>query len=195
MFAVKPPKLRFWRRFGRADEGATAVEFALVSLPFFLLLFAIIELGLVFLVDVTLDSAVGHSSRQIRTGEFQEASGTPEQFKANICSRMIWLEAGCSSALRVDVRTFQFFADVKDAPPPTTTAPGGNPEVNEANNCFNPGGPTNIVLVRAFYEWTLFTPLLDNSLVNLGDNKRLLTAANIFRNEPYGAPTAATSCS
>jgi Flp pilus assembly protein TadG len=194
MSAVKPSRPRLWRRFGRADEGATAVEFALVSLPFFLLLFAIIELGLVFLVDVTLDNAVGHSARQIRTGEFQEADGTAEQFKAGICSRMIWLEAGCDSALRVDVRTFEFFADVKDAPPPTTTTAGGDPQFNEANSCFEEGGPTNIVLVRAFYEWTLYTPLLNSSLVNLGNNKRLLTSVTVFRNEPYGSVTTPPSC-
>lgn len=194
MFIEKPSKPRLWRRFRRADDGAAAVEFALVAFPFFLLVAAIFELGMVFLVDVTLDNAVGRVSRQIRTGEFQTAGGTAETFKTGICNEMLWLQAGCSTDLKVDVRTFELFEDVKDAPPPTTTPPGGDPEFNEANNCFQTGGPTNIVLVRAFYEWTLFTPLLDNSLVNLGANKRLLTAATIFRNEPYGPVTEPPSC-
>ncbi|HYD44803.1 MAG TPA: TadE/TadG family type IV pilus assembly protein [Phenylobacterium sp.] len=195
MFMVKPSsKPGFWRRFRRAESGAAAVEFGLVALPFFMLMWAIIELGMVFFVDVTLDNAVGRMSRQIRTGEFQSAGGTAETFKSAVCSRMLWLESGCSSVLRVDVRTFELFADVKDAPPPTTDPESGDPEFNSANNCFQTGGPTNIVLVRAFYEWTLFTPLLDNSLVNLGNNKRLLTAATIFRNEPYGPATEPPSC-
>lgn len=192
---AKPSSKRgFWPRFRRAESGAAAVEFGLVAFPFFLLVWAIIELGMVFFVDVTLDNAVGRMSRQIRTGEFQTAGGTPESFKSDICGRMLWLESGCSSALRVDVRTFELFEDVKEAPPPTTDPEEGDPEFNEENNCFQPGGPTNIVLVRAFYEWTLFTPLLNNTLINLGDNKRLLTAATIFRNEPYGAVTAPPSC-
>lgn len=194
MHAAKPSQPGVWRRFRRAQEGATAVEFGLVSIPFFLLVWAIIELGMVFFVDVTLDNAVGKASRQIRTGEFQGASGTADTFKTGICNRMLWLQADCASKLRVDVRVFPLFKDVKDAPPPIVTPPGKNPEFNTANNCFKPGGPTNIVLVRAFYEWTLYTPALDASLVNLGNSKRLLTAATIFRNEPYGATTAPPTC-
>lgn len=195
MFAAKPSKPSVWRRFRRAEGGATAVEFGLVAFPFFLLVWAIIELGMVFFVDVTLDNAVGKAARQIRTGEFQSAGGTAESFKTAICGRMLWLQTGCSSALKVDVRTFQLFKDVKDAPPPTVDPPPtGDPTFNNANNCFRPGGPTNIVLVRAFYEWTIYTPLLDDSLVNLGDSKRLLTAATIFRNEPYGAATSPQAC-
>lgn len=194
MSAGTQSKLRRWRGFRRADEGATAVEFALVSLPFFMLVWAIIELGMVFFVDVTLDNAVGKMSRQIRTGEFQSAGGTAASFKSAICDRMLWLQSGCSSTLKVDVRTFELFEDVKDAPPATTDPEGGDPEFNDANSCFQTGGPTNIVLVRAFYEWTLFTPLLNQSLVNLGGNKRLLTATTIFRNEPYGATTEPPAC-
>ena len=194
MFSAERSKPRFWRRFRRAENGATAVEFALVSMPFFMLVWAIIELGMVFFVDVTLDNAVGKMARQIRTGEFQTAGGTAASFKTSICDRMLWLQSGCSSNLKVDVRTFELFEDVKDAPPATTDPEGGDPEFNDANNCFQTGGPTNIVLVRAFYEWTLFTPLLNQSLVNLGGNKRLLTATTIFRNEPYGATTEPPAC-
>ncbi|MCC7266816.1 MAG: pilus assembly protein [Caulobacteraceae bacterium] len=195
MCTAKPSKPGIWRRFRRAESGSTAVEFGLVALPFFLLVWAIIELGMVFFVDVTLDNAVGRMARQIRTGEFQSEGGTAETFKAAICSRMLWLQAGCASALKVDVRTFELFEDVKDAPPTTTDPAGGaDPEFNEANSCFQPGGPTNIVLVRAFYEWTLYTPLLNSSLVNLGNNKRLLTSVTVFRNEPYGSVTTPPSC-
>ncbi len=38
-------------RFGRKDDGAAAVEFAFVVVPFFAILFAIIELALVFFAE------------------------------------------------------------------------------------------------------------------------------------------------
>ena len=43
----------------------------------------------------------------------------------------------------------------------------------------------DIVLVRAYYTWTIITPLLNASLVNLSGNKRLITTAVAFRNEPF----------
>lgn len=170
-----------------------AVEFALVILPFMTLLFAIFELGLVFFVSVVLDGATTRAARQIRTGEFQSAAGTAAAFKTSVCNEMLWLKTGCSSNAKVDVRTYTLFSQVKTAPPPTT-GPPENRQFNSANSCFQPGGPTNIVLVRTFYTWTLLTPMLDDSLVNLGSNKRLLSSTVIFRNEPFGATTAAVSC-
>ena len=54
------------QRFADARGGAAAVEFALISVPFFLLLFGIIELALVFLLSTTLDNAAVEASRTIR---------------------------------------------------------------------------------------------------------------------------------
>ena len=66
---------RFLRRFGSARRGATAVEFAFVALPFLTLLFAVLELGMVFLVSTTLQNAADAAGRQIRTGELQGSGG------------------------------------------------------------------------------------------------------------------------
>jgi len=43
--------------FGRKSDGAAAVEFALVVVPFFALMFAIIELALVFWAGQVLETA------------------------------------------------------------------------------------------------------------------------------------------
>ena len=53
--------LAFAARLRSDRSGATAVEFALVAIPFLMLIFAIIELGLVFLVELPeADSPQGH---------------------------------------------------------------------------------------------------------------------------------------
>ena len=44
----------------------------------------------------------------------------------------------------------------------------------------------DIVVVRAFYEWELMTPILSAPLANLSGNRRLLQATVVFRNEPFG---------
>jgi Flp pilus assembly protein TadG len=166
-------------RFGMASGGATAVEFSIVALPFLTLLFAVLELGLVFMVSTSLENAVDDAARQIRTGEFQGAGGTKATFKTLVCNGVTWL-SDCSSKLTIDVRTFTDF-NATDATPPVD-AQG---QLIPTAMTVQPGGPVSIVLVRAYYEWSLITPMLNSSLVNAGGGKRLISAAAAFRNEPY----------
>ena len=169
----------FLRRFARARRGSAAVEFAFVAAPFVALVFAIIELGLVFLVQTSLDNAISDTARLIRTGELQASSGTATTFKAAICDNMSWLGNGCASNLNIDVRVFTSFAGQT---PPNPAASG---TFVTTGLTFSPGVGRDIVLVRGFYQWDLITPLLNDGLVNLGGSKRLITSTVTFRNEPF----------
>jgi len=171
-------------RFARARRGAVTVEFAFVSIPFLLLVFAIIELGLVFLVSMTLENAVIDVGRTIRTGEVQSAGGTAASFKTAVCTEMSWLGSACDAALSLDVRTFSGFSASGSA---LNTAKPNTP-------CWDPGGPGSIVMIRAYYNWPLVTPLLQTGL-QTSNGKRMLTAATAFSNEPYSdTPAAAVTC-
>lgn len=171
-------------RFASARRGAVTVEFAFVSIPFLLLIFAIIELGLVFLVSVTLENAVIDVGRTIRTGEVQSAGGTAATFKTAVCNRMSWIGSSCSTALSLDVRTFTGFSASSSA---LNAAKPNTP-------CWDPGGPGSVVLVRAYYNWPLITPLLHTGL-ETSNGKRMLTAATAFSNEPYSdTPAGAVTC-
>ena len=75
---IRPIRPDVWRsRLGRrhrtdarrAREGAAAVEFAMVALPFFVLLYSLIELGLVFMIDAVAENAVVDATRLVRTGQ------------------------------------------------------------------------------------------------------------------------------
>jgi Flp pilus assembly protein TadG len=162
-------------RFARAEQGATAVEFAFVAIPFLMLVFAMIELGVVFLVSLTLENAVIDTGRTIRTGQVQAAGGTAATFKTAVCQKMSWLGAGCASALSVDVRTYADYA---------TTTTNANAGTVPGTMNFNPGTPGSIVLVRAYYTWPLITPLLNTGLQS-ANGKRIIYAATAFTNEPY----------
>jgi Flp pilus assembly protein TadG len=171
----------FLARFLAARRGATAVEFAIVATPFLALMFAIIDLGLVFLVSTGLDNAVDETARKIRTGELQSTGGTATTFKTSICDELSWLGADCSSALHVDVRTFPRFADVTFTDPTTSGA------FDDTKTAFTPGGSEAIVLVRVYYEWTMMLPGLNQSLQNLSNGKRLISSTVTFRTEPYAS--------
>ena len=167
--------VRVATRFARAERGATAVEFALVSIPFLVLVMAMIELGLVFLVSLTLENAIIDAGRTIRTGEAQSAKITAADFKTAVCARMNWLGDRCAGALSLDVRTYADFASVS-----ASNANGTLPNPL----AWDPGQAGSIVLVRGYYTWPLVTPLMKTGL-QTANGKRIIYAATAFMNEPY----------
>ena len=60
----------------------------MVGLPFLFMMFAILELGLVFVVDSVLENAVIETGRLVRTGEAQSQGLTAATFKTRLCARM-----------------------------------------------------------------------------------------------------------
>lgn len=200
MLPIRPSRLRsLAERFGRAQRGVTAVEFALVSLPLLVLVFGILELGLVLLVVSTLDAATQKASRDIRTGRFQSGIVSTDTsaagFKALVCGNMSWLSNQCASQLFIDVQTFNNYSGLANPPqlPATAFLPPTDP--HHTAPCFSPGQPEDIVLVRAYFDWKLFTPLLNAALDNTGGGSRRLTSTTAFRNEPYNTnPAQGAKC-
>lgn len=181
MPAGRPARRRRLRAFLVSNEGATAVEFAMVAFPFFALLFGVLELGMLFMASATIDAATTQVARQIRTGQFQSsASHSTSDFKTAVCNGMSWISTSdCQANLSVDARTFASFSAV-DLTPPIK-----NNQIDQTQLTFTPGNACDIVLVRVFYPWTLLAPVLEPGLPNLGPNQRLLTTAVAFRNENW----------
>jgi Flp pilus assembly protein TadG len=170
---------RLIARFARGRRGAAAVEFALVSIPFFALTFAILDIGMVYFVSIALENATDAAAREIRTGQLQTQGGaTAATFKTLICNNMSWI-ASCTSNLSVNVEEFSTFQSISQPSPVTNGA------VNQASLQFQTGGPGDIILVQSFFQWTVLAPSLDNISTPLSGGKTLLSAAVVFQNEPY----------
>ncbi len=60
--------LRFMRRIIGDERGATLVEAAFVTLPFMLVIFAILEFGLAFRTDLTVENASQRGGRSASVG-------------------------------------------------------------------------------------------------------------------------------
>jgi Flp pilus assembly protein TadG len=153
-------------------DGAAAVEFAVLSIPFFALLFGILELALVFLLSVSLSNATANEARQIRVGSLEAAgvgmttsSGIQldvPAFKAAICNQILVVPtATCTSQLQIDVRTLSSFGQAEPASPIVGST------FNTSNLCFYSGAAGSIVEVRAYYLWSLLDPVLLAPLANL----------------------------
>jgi Flp pilus assembly protein TadG len=176
-------RIKWWflmgpaRRLVRHDEGAAAVEFALVAMPFLALLFAIIETALVFFATQVLETAAADSARLIMTGQAQTQGLSKDTFKDQVCSKIYGL-FDCQSGVYVDVQTFTSFANVNLQNPLDV-----NGQLDSSGFKFTPGGPGDIVVVRLVYQWPVFVSML--GLSNMANNKRLMIATAAFRNEPY----------
>lgn len=163
-------------RFRSSDGGATAVEFALIAMPFFGMLFAIMQTGLVMFANQTLQTMTSNASRKIMTGQIKTASGL-DAFKDALCDG-IDIMFNCDNVV-VQVKSFDSFAtaDPSDFYDNAcfTLDSGDDPETG----CWDPGGPRSVVLVRVAYEWPFGINLEDL------DHKTTLVAVSAFRNEPF----------
>lgn len=168
------------RRFLRREDGAAAVEFGLILLPFLALMFGIMETALVFFADQTLETAVADSARLIMTGQAQTQNLTATTFKNAVCARIYGL-FNCQAGVYVNVQTYSSFGSISYTPPLDN-----NGNLVTANMGYSPGGPGDIVVVQLYYQWPIYVSLMNlNHLSNMSGNKRLLVATAAFRNEPY----------
>ncbi|BAT57817.1 TadE-like protein [Variibacter gotjawalensis] len=200
--------------FARCEDGATAVEFSFIAVPFFALIFAIFELAFIFFGTQMLETATADAAREILTGNQQKkdkekkpdgTDKTPAEkfaaFKKSVCdpapagdSSMLSYLFDCNK-IKYDISVFTGFNVGDDA----MTAP-----TNFAtfSGTYNPGCPGDTVVVRVMYPWNTSVinwPIsalktLTMNFSNMGDGTRLLMAVTAFRNEPYDARNAPPGC-
>ncbi len=149
----------------------------MVALPFGMMLFAILELGLVFVTDSVLENAAIETGRLIRTGQASDQSMTAAQFKTSLCGRMSIFAPDCAARASVDVRVIPQFA----VTPPDPMAGG---TFNTGSLTYSNGNPGDLVLVRVWYRQPLVTTFLTQGLSRMNDGAAMLTATTAFRNEP-----------
>lgn len=180
--------------FAHDRRGATAIEFAVLAMPFVLAMLAVAEYGYVYLVDVSLDNALAAAARQVRTGEAQTATTTDPktgqtsaapvtraQFAQMVCAGFTWVN-DCAGALQVSSEVQASWGATG------ATAPLDSSGELRGDLPFNMGQPGDIVLVRAFYPWRMVTPSLWTGVTApMSGNRVLLGAGSIVMNEPYGS--------
>ena len=70
--------------FGRRKDGATVIEFAFLLPPFLLLMFAIIQIAVVFYASQVLETATADAARLIMTGQAQKQGLNEAEFKNSV---------------------------------------------------------------------------------------------------------------
>ena len=189
--------LRLAKRFKKEEDGATAVEFAFVALPFFALLFGIMELAIVFFVNSALVHATAEAGRLIRVGNFQ-ACGGADEFKALVCGNMSGM-ANCWKNVRIDVVEGDSFKTIAmPAIPPVQprddTKTGDDATPQTPNGVYNANEAGDTMVIRSVLHYRLALPPLLTRLDNpAGSGARTMVATTAFRNEPFPADGACDS--
>jgi Flp pilus assembly protein TadG len=169
------PSTKFLARFCADRRGATAVEFAFVALPFFTLLFGIMQTSLVMFSAQALQTMTTIGSRKIMTGEMRGKSFS--EFKTALCAASGLSGMFDCTKLMVQVQAANDFgtahsqfkindACFKIAPTPPST-------------CYVDSAREQVVIVHVAYDWPFAVNPEDLS------HKSRINAVAAFTNEPF----------
>lgn len=179
---------RLTSRFAKAERGSVAIEFALVALPFFMLIGVIIESGVILFVESTLQASVQEAARLVRTGQAQSGAYSAADFKAKICKTANIL-IDCTAGVTVYMSSSTNFATLKAALPSFLNV-GMKADGTPNATSFVCGGPSATTAVVATYDWKLVMLGMDY-MGNFNGNKiRRIVGFSMFQNEPF--PSSST---
>lgn len=165
--------------FLRSEDGTSAVEFAMIALPFLAIIFATLQMAILLMAQEELETAVEKSGRLVLTGQVQNQNMTQAQFTNTICSNLVEL-FNCSN-LMLNMQTATSLSAANPAAPTLTF--GSNGQVTNTWS-YQPGSPGSIVVLQVMYQWPVFGGLLGFNLSNLPNGNHLLMATSVFKNEP-----------
>jgi Flp pilus assembly protein TadG len=181
---------RLARRWRREEAGTAAIEFAIIAMPFVMLLFGLVSVCLYYFADFSMENATWQATRAIRTGQLQQGQGAyaglstnsdkQKALKKAFCDKA-FLFSDCNTKAVVIVQSNAGFGSINT---PSCTSNGSI--INESAAAFNTGGATSVVLVTICYPWDFggHLPMLFN-LSNLNGGALLMQASAAFRTEPY----------
>jgi len=183
----KVERARFLKRFVRNRRGSTAIEFAILALPFALLVFGILESCISFAGQEVMANITDDVARQLRTGQLRPADVAGSKLTTLICSRLqIIVSTDCPQQLLVDLREYPTFADAATA---TFKIQNGDVVLMQGTNSQTFANSLGLAesknMLRVFYKWPVVTDLMARSMANLSGGRTLHFASVTWQNEPF----------
>lgn len=163
-------------KYGRDAErqaGAATIEFAVVAAVYLVLLLAIVEFGVLFLVNLTMQHAVREGARYAVTGrsDLDPDRSNPRRYNAviqNIKNNSMGFYPLLGPTIEVSIN-------------------GANPTAYADPALYNGGmfgGPGDLVVLRLDCAWPIMTPLVKPLFALTGGEYRFSVAATM-RNEAF----------
>ena len=168
------------RLFGRAREGATAIEFTLLFIPFLIIVFSTIETGMNFTARQVLWNATQNVARQIQTGQVRGSDLTQTKIQTMLCDQIQFMvKTGCEG-LTFNLGTYSGFSTV-----PTTGILSADGDLTRTG-ISGTNGTSTINQLNVLYRWPVLTNIL--YLTDSADAKRgtmPLFSTLTWQNEPF----------
>jgi Flp pilus assembly protein TadG len=169
-------------RLLRDRNGATAIEFTALAIPFALLVFAILESCLAFAGQELMASVTDDIARQLRTGQIKAADLNKDKLETMICDQMaIMVSTSCKDNLEVDLKEYATFA----AAAAVRTKFTADDDIDTTGFAVSPGKSMTKNMIRVFYRWPVITDFMRKSMSNLKGGKTLHFATVTWQNEPF----------
>lgn len=189
------------RALARSRDGSAAIEFALLAIPYFVVIFAILETFIAFAAEELVSNAVDTMSRQMRTGQItfvdpaRASYKTQTQFRQAFCDEISIIircsdtEAATPGKLYLDVQSFPTFAAMPTTIPRMSADKYSDLKISAFK--FTPGGPGSINMLRAYYRWSIIVDLVRPYITGLRPagssmpSEYLIVSTAAFQNEQY----------
>jgi Flp pilus assembly protein TadG len=154
-------------------RGQTTVEFALVALLLLTFLFAIIDLAVMFYVNLTVQHAVREGARYAVVGQPPGSSAGLAR-RAALTQKVLDSANGLCSG-----------GNVVSGPTVSVLTPANTNAFSQYSGRQVPdtGQSNQIIIVRMTYAWPLLTPILQPFFP---DGKYTFTASATMKNEQWG---------
>lgn len=172
-------------------RGSTALEFAMLAIPFALLIFAILESCISFAGQEVMANATDDIARQLRTGQLKKANVTDASIKTLICDRLAVMVttncpgSGSTASLLVDLREYPTFAAAAAAGFKIQDGDIVLTGTSSTSFTVSPGLADTKNMLRVFYKWPVITDFLAKQMANLNYGKTLHFASVTWQNEPF----------
>jgi Flp pilus assembly protein TadG len=188
------------RRFARNDDGAAALEFALMLPPLCLILVGMFEVSMLMFTQATVEGALREAARFGMTGSVSDPARRQTQILAII-------DKDTRNLLDMKDATISFqiydsFNSVDDPEPYIDSNGNGKRDPGESYTDVNGnakwdadqgkaglGATAQIVQYTVEYDWHVITPFMAPIFGN--DGKVHLKASIVLRNEPWDPSTQA----
>lgn len=162
--------LRRLRKLRKNEEGATAIEFAMVAPVLFLLIFATIEMGIYFVTQSALDGAVSNASRSYKAAARSNSTGAEA---GEIKSLVVRYGGGLLRPGKLYV-----IAD-------RLSGWGGSESYDYSTGTWGNAGSTgHIIQYRVYYDFQFTTPIVKRVFKDIGRKYYPMRASTVVQNEP-----------
>ena len=168
----------------RNEDGAAAVEFALVAVPFLLFVLGLLGMGLYFLADTSLENGVEGAARKLRTGEAEKGNMTVGSFRELVCQEAgSYIDCGKVSTIVQHAATWSEITpqSCTDASGNMTGSTGSIPNSSTSTRERQRSRPRHRLLQVGAGPGIPFLQLGSGD----GSGPAIIQAATAFKSEPY----------